>query len=267
MEIVKQWPRLPEPYWSQERAMPTLTLPSPLRTVRLVAQILGLCTTLVLAACGDDGKAEVKGLKSEVQRAYGEKDFTKGLQAAKTGLALSRKVNGDKAPDTLYFAQAISENNLGMRNVRGAIPALKLELDMRAGAGQPEQKLQPRRTLLIMLAEQSGDKLTAADQAVAVAKGIAMGPGKDPQPVYRTETVYPPEQYRQRVEGDVEITFSLDASGVVTAARVSKATPPMVFDQAALDSFKQWRFTPMINNGQPVSGSGFKFTLAFRMGR
>jgi protein TonB len=145
---------------------------------------------------------------------------------------------------------------------------MKQELAMRAAAGQDEKRLQARRTLLIKIAEESNDKLTAADQAVEVARGIEMGRGKDPQPVYRTQTSYPPAMYQQRIEGDVDIAYSLDPNGIVTDARVASSTPARVFDQAALESFKQWRFTPMLDaKGQPVSASGFKFTLAFRLGR
>ena len=95
-----------------------------------------------------------------------------------------------------------------------------------------------------------------------------MAPRKIRQPVYKADTDYPPDQYRQKVEGDVDIAFDLDPTGAVIGARVVKSTPPMVFDQAALESFRKWRFTPMLDStGQPVSGSGFKFTIAFRMGR
>ena len=226
--------------------------------------ILGL--GLALAACGDDGKAEVRGLKEQVQRAYGNKDFSKALGLAQKGLTAARKSLGDKAPDTLYFVQAVSEANLNMRNVRGAMDALRQEMDMRAAAGQTEQRLQARRTLLIQLAEENGEKAVAGEQAVMVARGIGMGAGKDPQRVYRTETAYPPDQYRRQVEGDVEIAYSLDAAGAVTEARVAKSTPPMVFDQAALESFRKWRFTPMLDKaGQPIAAGGFAFTVAFRM--
>lgn len=223
---------------------------------------------LGLAACGDQGKTEVRGLKDQVQTAYGKKDFRKGLEASEKGFALAKEVMGDKANDTLYFAQAITENNLGLRNYRAAIPALKREIALRAAANQNEKKLQPRRTLLIKLAEENGDRMAAADQAVAVARGIGMTTGKDPQPVYRADTIYPPEQYRQKVEGDVQVSYGLDAGGKVVGARVLKSTPPNVFDEAALDSFREWRFTPMLDSkGEPVSAQGFTFTIAFRLGR
>lgn len=224
--------------------------------------------TFGIAACNDGGERQIRELKSQVQRAYGTKDFKKGLELSTQGLKIASESLGADAPDTLYFVQAVSENTLAAGNVRGAIAAMKRELAMRAAAGQDEKRLQARRTLLIKIAEESNDKLTAADQAVEVARGIDMGRGKDPQPVYRTQTSYPPAMYQQKIEGDVDIAYSLDPNGIVTDARVASSTPARVFDQAALESFKQWRFTPMLDaKGQPVSASGFKFTLAFRLGR
>lgn len=236
--------------------------------LKLSLPVLAMILALGLSACGESGKGQVKSLKDQVQTAYGKKDFRKGLELSEKGFALSREVMGDKAADTLYFAQAVSENYLGLRNVRGAIPALKQELSLRAAASQNEKKLQPRRTLLIKLAEENGDTLTAADQAVAVARGIQMGEGKDPQPVYQAMTNYPADQYRQKIEGDVQVGFSLDAGGKVTAARVIKSAPPQVFDDEALESFRKWRFTPMLNSkGEPIPASGLTFTIAFRLGK
>lgn len=246
--------------------MPNLA-PHRLRTsVRAFMAMVTLCA--VVAACGEDGKREVRELRTQVQQAYGTKNFKKGLELSQKGLVAAREALGDKAPDTLYFVQAISENTLATGNMRAAITALKQEIAMRAAAGQDEKKLQPRRTLLIKIAEEADDKLTAVEQAVEVSRGIDMKRGKDPQPVYRTPTNYPVDMYQQKIEGDVDIAYSLDQNGAVTEARVATSTPARVFDQAALESFKQWRFTPMLDSdGRPISASGFKFTLAFRLGR
>ncbi len=224
--------------------------------------------TLTLAACGDDPRAELRELRSEIQIAYGNDEFATGARLAEQGLTLARQALGDDSSDALYFAQAASENRVGLGESRNAIAALKREIRLRAAAGQPESRLQSRRTLLIKIAEENGDFVTAADQAVEVARGINMNESKDPQPVYRTETEYPPLLYRQRLEGDVQITYSLDAGGSVTDARIARSTPPKVFDQAALESFREWRFTPMLDNsGQPIAVSGRTYTLAFRLGR
>lgn len=236
-------------------------------TTYSVAAVLAFVTAGGLSGC-DDSEREIRELKSQVQNAYGSKDFAKGLQLSREGLKIARAAQGDDDADTLYFVQAISENAVALGNMRGAIAALKQEIDLRKAAGHDEKRLQPRRTLLIKIAEESGDKLTAADQAVEVSRGIDMERGKNPQPVYRAPTSYPPDLYRQRVEGDVEIAYGLDPSGAITDARVVNSTPARVFDQAALESFRKWRFTPMLDSaGRPISASGFHFTLAFRLSR
>jgi TonB family protein len=231
------------------------------------ARVLAAVLAFAVAAC-DDGKREVRDLKAQVQQAYGAKNFKKGIELSQQGLKVSRETLGDDASDTLYFVQAISENTLASGNVRGAISAMKQEIAMRSAAGHDENRLQARRTLLIKLAEENGDTLTAAEQAVQVSRGIMMARGKDPQPVYRAPTAYPPELFQQKIEGDVDIGYSLDRNGAVTDVRVVSSTPARVFDEVALDSFKKWRFTPLLDSkGQPISGSGFRFTLAFRLGR
>jgi len=49
---------------------------------------------------------------------------------------------------------------------------------------------------------------------------------------------------------------------------VVKSTPPQVFDQVALETFKKWRFTPMISSdGRAIPGSGYKFTMLIRQRR
>jgi TonB family protein len=235
------------------------------RSDRRAAVLGGLC--LILAGCGRNAERDLKTLRTQIQDRYGAKDFAKGYELSVKALTLARETLGDKNPETLYFAQAVSENALGARKFKVAQEALKVELDLRSRAGQSEEKLQRRRTMLIKLAEESGDKTTAIEQTVIVAKAIGMGSGKDPQPTYRPESEYPPDLYKQRVEGDVELGFSLDANGTPAGVRVIRATPPNVFDSVAVENLKRWRFTPFIENGQPVASTGHHFTLAFRMQR
>lgn len=229
---------------------------------------VGACALLAFAlvSCGNPEEQEIKDMKEQVQRATGQKDFARVLEVSQKGLAMSQSVKGDKSPDTLYFAQGVTEGYRAMHNARAAASALKKELALRTAASQDEKKLQPRRTLLIQMAEDNNDRLTAAEQAVAVARGINMGPGKDPQPVYRTPTNYPPSLFQQKVEGDVDIAYSLDSNGTVIEAHALKSTSP-AFEPPALESFRQWRFTPMLNEKhEPVSASGLRFTMAFRLG-
>ena len=248
--------------------MAGLLPPTQASTVGRVLQRAGVCALLAFAliACGNQQEKEIKGMKEQVQRATGQKDYQRVLEVSQKGLALAQSVIGDKAPDTLYFAQGVTEAYRALHNTRSAMTALKKEIALRAAAGQKENKLQARRTLLIQMAEDNGDRLTAADQAVAVSRGIDMGPGKNPQPVYQVPTDYPPALYQQKTEGDVEIAYSIDSNGSVVEAHALKSTT-QAFEPSALDSFRKWRFTPMLNEkGEPVSASGLRFTMAFRLG-
>ena len=228
------------------------------------ATIVG-ASCLLLTACGKDPARDLKGMKAQIQERFGNKDFAGGYDIAVKALELARSTIGDKAPDTLYFAQAITENAEGMRNIPAFIKAMKVELDLRSKAGQGEDRLQRRRTLLIRFAEESGDKQTSIEQTVIIANSIGMGPGKDPQPTYRPESPYPADLARARVEGDVELGFNLDPNGTPVAIRVIRAVPVNTFDIAAMENFRLWRFTPFIENGQPVSSVGHNFLLAFRL--
>lgn len=224
-----------------------------------------LCVAL-LAGC-DNPKNQIKDLKSLVQVEYGSKKFRESAKHASDGLKIALDNFGPKNPDALYFAQALSEAYTELNDRKNAVPALVREIDMRLGAGQTEQKLQPRRTLAIKFAEEIGDRATAAKQALAISKAIGMTKGMDPQPVYRPETKYPIDLYTKGTEGDVVIAYSIDANGAVLEAKVTSSKPKEVFDTAALASFMTWRFTPMLENGQPVKSSGHQFTLMFRLGK
>lgn len=237
-------------------------------STRVPVWIIFVCLAFLLSACSDDPRTEYREIRGQIQRAYGANDFKKGAELAEQGLSLARNTLGDSSEHALYFVQAVSANRIALGDTHNSIAALKREISMRAAAGQAENRLQSRRTLLIQLAEENGDLLAAADQAIAVSRGINMSIEKDPQPVYRSGTTYPPALYQQRIEGDVEILYSLDEGGAVTDALVVRSTPTTVFDQAALESFRKWRFTPMLNaNSQPVPLSGRTFTVAFRLGR
>ena len=232
---------------------------------RRVATALLTGAALSLAACGSP-EADIKDLKSLVQVTYGQKKFKESAGHAAKGLKLATGVLGPKHPDTLYFAQALTEAYVELNDKKGALGALNREIELRLGAGQGEPKVQARRTLAIKLAEETGDKATAVKHAVAISKSIAMDKDKDPQPVYRTETKYPVDLFNQGVEGDVTVSYSLDETGAVTSAKVIKSKPSQVFDRAALESFKAWRFTPVLENGQPIAITNREFTLMFRLG-
>jgi protein TonB len=62
---------------------------------------------------------------------------------------------------------------------------------------------------------------------------------------------YPEIARAARVEGTIIMEAVLDTSGRVTQLRLLRSVP--MLDQAALDAVRQWRYTPSLYGGRPVS--------------
>ncbi|HEU4486249.1 MAG TPA: TonB family protein [Povalibacter sp.] len=71
----------------------------------------------------------------------------------------------------------------------------------------------------------------------------------------RTRTVtpqYPDSARRKGIEGWVELAFTVGLNGTVSDVEVRNSSPAEVFDDAAVRAVKQWRFEPVVRNGQIV---------------
>ncbi len=67
------------------------------------------------------------------------------------------------------------------------------------------------------------------------------------------QPVYPNKAQQRALEGWVELDFTVDDSGAVQDIGVRAASPPGVFDQAAIGALSQWRYKPVVRDGKPVS--------------
>ncbi|MGA9852444.1 MAG: energy transducer TonB [Gammaproteobacteria bacterium] len=63
--------------------------------------------------------------------------------------------------------------------------------------------------------------------------------------IYRMDPVYPPELLSQRLAGSVTLAFDIGAHGQVVNPKVIAATPPDLFNAAALAAVKQWYLEPL----------------------
>lgn len=66
---------------------------------------------------------------------------------------------------------------------------------------------------------------------------------------------YPQQAARNRVEGWVEVEFTVTAAGEVQGARVLRSDPPRVFDREAVRSIERSTFRAKVENGTPVDSS------------
>jgi protein TonB len=63
---------------------------------------------------------------------------------------------------------------------------------------------------------------------------------------------FPSKALAQRVGGSVTIEYIVDTNGDPRDVRVVEATPPGVFDHAAISAVKRWHYEPVVANGAPV---------------
>jgi TonB family protein len=85
--------------------------------------------------------------------------------------------------------------------------------------------------------------LSAAPPAEPEVASAAAAPGDtEPTPLLAVEPQYPSSAASRRVDGFVDVTFTVTALGLVENASVAAAEPPGMFDQAALAAIARWRY-------------------------
>jgi TonB family protein len=65
--------------------------------------------------------------------------------------------------------------------------------------------------------------------------------------ITRVSPKYPRSANRKGIEGHVSVSFSINKSGSVGNIKVVESVPEGVFDKAATDAVKQWKFSPARN--------------------
>ena len=64
---------------------------------------------------------------------------------------------------------------------------------------------------------------------------------------------YPPSARMRRIEGWVDMLFTVNADGTVSDPVITDSEPPNVFDRAATDAALRWRFRPVTQNGEAIA--------------
>jgi TonB family protein len=94
-------------------------------------------------------------------------------------------------------------------------------------------------------------QLAAAQQQRNVAAQVVQA--KTLKRVREVPPVYPREAERLRLSGWVDVEFTIAPDGTTQDLLVRNAEPQRMFDQAALDAVKRWRFEPVQRDGAAVA--------------
>lgn len=88
-----------------------------------------------------------------------------------------------------------------------------------------------------------------------------------PEPTQTAAAPYPPNARNRGVEGYVTLRLDFDARGGLTQVSVADSQPLGVFDQAAVQSIRMWRFSPATFQGRAVPVSGVEIKIEFNLER
>jgi protein TonB len=101
----------------------------------------------------------------------------------------------------------------------------------------------------------------------ALGGGVGMGGGadRDVVPLVRIEPEYPMRAEQRGIEGWVTVEFTITRAGTVEDPRVVAAHPPRIFDRAALQAIRKWKYNPKIQDGTAVRRPGVQVTLMFEL--
>lgn len=110
---------------------------------------------------------------------------------------------------------------------------------------------------------------TPATPVASAPPPVAPAPAPPPPPVEPAPVTpsvvsavqprYPPNALRRRVEGSVELGFTIMPDGSVANVRVLSSRPGNTFDREAINAMERWRFTPP--GRQVESRRSFDFKL------
>jgi TonB family protein len=107
----------------------------------------------------------------------------------------------------------------------------------------------------ILAVQQIQSAPKSGSSAARSAAAAGLNPASLAASLKRTRYVppeFPSKALSQHVSGAVTVEYTVDASGDPRDVRVIEATPPGVFDKAAIAAVKRWHYDPVIANGAPV---------------
>jgi periplasmic protein TonB len=105
------------------------------------------------------------------------------------------------------------------------------------------------------------------DASDALSGGISAGGGsdRDAVPLVRIEPEYPMRARQRGIEGWVALEFTVTPTGAVRDPRVVRSHPGSVFDAAALQAVRKWKYNPKVENGVAVARERVQVLLDFSM--
>jgi TonB family protein len=165
---------------------------------------------------------------------------------------------GSSAKDALASLKSAAPNHPAVDELSRALTTRLLDVSKQA----MNAKAYERSAQLIAAARDIGARyneagisqverdLAAAREATAAQTSIVSASSL--KRVKITAPQYPESARKRGIEGWVEVVFTVMPNGEVENVEVRNASPADVFDEAAMRAVRQWRFEPVLRNGQKI---------------
>lgn len=94
--------------------------------------------------------------------------------------------------------------------------------------------------------------------------GISTGDGEY-LPIIKVAPMYPRSAAQRGIEGFVVLEFTVTELGTVKDPKVINAEPPGIFNRAAMDAVKKFKYKPKMVDGKAIAVSGIKNIIRFEL--
>jgi protein TonB len=84
-------------------------------------------------------------------------------------------------------------------------------------------------------------------------------------PIVKVAPVYPRRAQTRGIEGYVLLEFVVTKTGAVRDPVVIEASPPGIFDRAALQAALKFKYKPKVVNGEPIDVAGVRNLITFEL--
>ena len=163
---------------------------------------------------------------------------------------------------------------------------LKRSVEIEEKKREKVERAKPQQTLVtptLAVAKEEGFDLDLDVEAIAAGLGAEFGSAgggggdgrgalafsaglsdRDPLPLVRVEPEYPPQARQRRLEGWVQVRFTISTAGSVRDAVVVKSSHAL-FERNAVQAVSKWKYQPQLSEGKPAEAPGQQVVLRFKM--
>jgi TonB family protein len=163
---------------------------------------------------------------------------------------------------TAIAAMSLGEYQLTNNRLSRAEPLLLAALEVLAGRPEHEAREFRIRTMLSEMYVRDDKPDEAMPHLIALERLSALSDSQEYLPIVKVAPVYPPRALQQHTEGYVVVEYTVAVDGTVKDVKVVESSSPL-FDRAAEESARRFRYIPRVIDGEPVEVEGVTTRIDF----